>query len=194
MLKRVISFFKKKKPIPKGPPDIFTKNDIRFQKYKIGEYTYGYPKVLEWGEGAKLTIGKFCSIAENVTIFLGGNHRIDWITTYPFPSLLEYFPAAHDIIGHPCTKGDIIIHNDVWIGTGVVIMSGVTIGSGAVIAAYSVVTKDVLSYEVVGGNPAKHLKFRFEPNKIEKLLDLKWWDWPIEKIKSSTEYLCSNQI
>ena len=79
---------------------------------EIGDYTYGNPSILHWGEGAKLKIGKFCSIANDVQIFLGGNHRIDWITTYPF-SVLNSWPEAKDIKGHPCTKGDVWIGNDV---------------------------------------------------------------------------------
>jgi acetyltransferase-like isoleucine patch superfamily enzyme len=193
-LKDIMSLFNKK-PVRtdhsiRSP---FTKDNPNYKQYEIGDFTYGTPRILAWGEEAKVKIGKFCSIADNVTIFLGGNHRTDWITTFPFTAFSEYFPESEKITGHPSTKGDVIIGNDVWIGMGVVIMSGLTIGSGSVIAAYSVVTKNVKPYEIVGGNPAKHLKFRFDEQKIEELLKISWWEWPIEKIKSSISYLCSNQ-
>src|ERR1035437_8628156 len=93
----------------------FTKDVLVGRGYKIGDYTYGSPTVLHWGEAVTLEIGKFCSIADDVTIFLGGNHRIDWVTTYPFNVLPQYFPTGKDISGHPASKGDIIIGNDVWI-------------------------------------------------------------------------------
>lgn len=157
----------------------------------VGDYTYGLPKVFHWGEDAKLRIGKFCSIAENVLIYLGGNHRTDWITTYPFPWI---FPEAHHIKGHPATKGDVIIGNDVWIGNFAVILSGVTVGDGAVIGANAVVTKNVSQYSIVVGNPAREIKKRFSEEEIEILIKIKWWDWPIQKIKENLELLCSNNI
>ena len=140
-----------------------------------------------------LKIGKFCSIANDVQIFLGGNHRIDWITTYPF-SVLNSWPEAKDIKGHPCTKGDVIIGNDVWIGRKTLILSGVTIGDGAIVGARSVVTKDVAPYSIVAGNPAKLIRKRFDEKTIEKLLEIKWWDWNLEKIKKNLPLLLSNNI
>tara|TARA_R110002050_G_scaffold74772_4_gene160147 strand:+ start:51082 stop:51684 length:603 start_codon:yes stop_codon:yes gene_type:complete len=172
----------------------FTKDIFKNTKYCIGDYSYGKPKVLFENEKANLFIGKFCSISENVTIFLGGNHRVDWLSTYPFNDLPTYFPEASNIIGHPDSKGDVIIKNDVWIGLNVVIMSGITIGDGAVIAAGSLLTKDVGDYEIWGGNPAILLKKRFEEPSIKKLQQLKWWDWDIDKIKEHIPLLCSNDI
>jgi len=161
---------------------------------EVGDYTYGSPKILHWGEEAKIKIGKFCSIADEVVIFLGGNHRIDWITTYPFSALSIEWPEASNIVGHPVTKGDVIIGNDVWIGYGATIMSGITIGDGAVIGARSVVTKNVAPYSIFAGNPAKEIKKRFDDKTIEKLLNLKWWDWSIEKIKKNVRVLCSDNF
>jgi acetyltransferase-like isoleucine patch superfamily enzyme len=152
---------------------------------RVGRFTYGFENISikEWGEGAALTIGSFCSIASSITIFLGGNHRLDWITTFPFGHIFQEELAGADIQGHPATKGDVIIGNDVWIGHGTTIMSGVSIGSGAVIAANSNVVKDVMPYQIVGGNPAKVIKNRFCDEITELLLALEWWSFPVEVIK-----------
>jgi acetyltransferase-like isoleucine patch superfamily enzyme len=135
--------------------------------WEIGEHTYGTPAVLTWQEGTSLKIGKYSSIADNVTIFLGGNHRTDWVTTYPF-NVLD--PAADYIKGHPHSRGDVIIGNYVWPGRGYVIMSGVTIGDGACVAANAVVTRNVAPYAIVGGSPAKIIRKRFTDAQIEHLL------------------------
>ena len=129
--------------------------------------TYGADRiqVFQWGEGAKCHLGKYCSVADNVKVFLGGDHRVDWITTFPFN-------------GASTTKGDIHIGNDVWLSHGVTIMSGVTIGDGAVIAANSHVVKNVEPYAIHGGNPAKFIRYRFENEIITLLMELKWWDLP----------------
>lgn len=162
--------------------------------YEIGNYTYGTPEVLSYGEGARLRIGKFCSIAVKVQILLGGEHRPDWVTTYPFPPLSSDWPEAAGIEGTPVSKGDVVIGNDVWIGHGATILSGVTIGDGAVVGAMAVVTKDVPDYAIVAGNPARVIRMRFDDATIERLLDLKWWDWPRERIAASVADLCSDRI
>jgi acetyltransferase-like isoleucine patch superfamily enzyme len=176
---------------PKKELPFFTKDIFITKKYLIGDYTYGHPVVLFENDDSNLIIGKFCSIADNVTIFLGGNHRTDWTSTYPFNVLNTYFPEAKNIIGHPATKGNVVIGNDVWIGRNVIIMSGITIADGAVIAAGSVVIKNVGNYEIWGGNPARLLKKRFDTNTIIKLKNLEWWNWEITKIKENIEFLCS---
>lgn len=177
--------------------NLYTKNLVA-NKYKknIGEYTYGNPLILDWGEGANLYIGKFYSIADNVVIFLGGEHRTEWITTYPFSAQvfnLEW-PEANQIKGHPKTKGDVVIGNDVWIGYKTTILSGIKIGDGAVVGTQSVVTKNVDPYTIVAGNPAKLIRKRFDDKIIKKLLQLKWWNWPINKIKENIHILLSNNV
>jgi serine acetyltransferase len=97
-------------------------------------------------------------------------------------------------MGHPSCKGDIIIGNDVWIGAKATIMSGITIGDGAIIAAGSVVVKDVEPYSMVGGNPAKHLKFRFTEKQIDSLLKISWWNWTEDRIKSDAMMMWSDSI
>lgn len=151
-----------------------------------GEYTYGsVPIVKSWGEGAQYSVGKFCSLADNITIFLGGNHHVDFLTTYPFQRI---FKEVADI-AYSVSKGDVTIGNDVWIGSHATIMSGVIIGDGAVIGAYSVVTKDVPPYAIVGGNPAKLIRYRFDTETVVLLLKLQWWNWPIEKIRKHARAL-----
>ena len=157
----------------------------------IGEYTYGNPKIHIWTNKYKVVIGKFCSFANNINIIVDGNHRSDWISTYPFS---RYFEDLEENPGHPIVKGDIIIGNDVWIGRDVLILPGVNIGDGAVIGAGSVVTKNVEDYEIVAGNPANHIRYRFNQKQINALKTIKWWNWSIKKIKLNINLKESTQI
>jgi len=169
----------------------FMCDDKRYNAYEIGEYTYGNPKVLSWDDKTRLTIGKYCSIAEGVTIILGGGHRMDWVTTYP---LSVFFDELNSCEGHPSTKGDLEIGHDVWVGYGATILSGIHIGDGAVIAAKAVVTRDVPPYAIVAGNPARIIKYRFDVETIAELLELKWWNWSIETVIERGPELLSNRI
>ncbi len=176
--------------------DKFFTVDFVDPKYhqNIGDFTYGNPRIIDWGEGAKLKIGKFTSIAGGTTILLGGHHRYDWLTTYPFPSRKDIWPEAKNITGQSFTKGNVIIGNDVLLGHECLIMSGVTIGDGAVIGTRTLVTKDVPPYAIVAGQPAKLIRFRFDKKTIDKLLKLKWWDWQELKIRKNIPALCSNSL
>jgi len=160
----------------------------------FGKYTYGAPNI-KWGNsGAKAVVGNFCSIAGNVTIYLGGNHVSSFITTFPFGCCnRDIFDKCNNPM-HPTTRGDVIIGNDVWICDNVTIMSGVKIGDGAIIANNSHVVKNVEPYTMVGGNPAKLIKYRFTPEQIEKLLEIKWWYWDDDKINEFSQLLCSENI
>lgn len=160
---------------------------------KIGKYSYISNNVIPNDGGGEIIIGKFCSIANGLRVInVGHNH--DWITTYPFSAFKEKWNSDYFPKGHPKKMGDVIIGNDVWIGHGVTILGGVTIEDGAVIAAKSIVTKDVEAYSIVGGNPAKFIKKRFEDEIIEKLLEIKWWNWKKEKIEKNIKLLCSDNI
>ena len=161
------------------------------KKISIGKYTYGAPQIYSYRDDTRLTIGRYCSISAKVTIFMGGEHRMDWISTFPFTS---FFDEYRHIEGHPASKGDIRIKNDVWIGYGATILSGVTIGNGAVIGACSLVTRDVPDYAVVVGNPARIIKYRFDQKTREKLLQIQWWDWPEKQIKKFIPHMTTNQI
>lgn len=163
---------------------------------EVGKYTYGHNQInlMSWGSNSKLIIGSFCSIASETKIFLGGNHRTDIFTTFPFGHIFEDVFIMNNKLDHPLSNGDVVIGNDVWIGYNSTIMSGIKIGDGAVIAAGSVVTKDVDPYTIVGGNPAKLIKKRFDDKIIDVLLNLKWWEWSDEKINENLELLCSNDF
>jgi acetyltransferase-like isoleucine patch superfamily enzyme len=162
----------------------------------FGKYTYGINNlnIFYSNAEANLIVGKFCSIAPNVNIYLGGNHRTDWVTTYPFGHINQNIFNNFNGHGLPSTKGNVIIGNDVWIGSNVTIMSGVTIGDGVVIANNSHVVKNAEPYSLVGGNPAKLIKYRFTKEQIEKLLEIKWWDWDDEKINEFSPLLSNSNI
>jgi acetyltransferase-like isoleucine patch superfamily enzyme len=139
--------------------------------------SYGQPFVVyHAGDHAVVKIGRYCSIAAGVSIMPGGNHRTDWVSTYPFRVRYGLEGALQD--GHPTTKGDVVIGNDVWIGNEALILSGVTVGDGAVVATRTVVTKDVPAYGVVAGNPGRVVAMRFTEEQRERLLKIRWWEWP----------------
>lgn len=186
----------------------FVKHVVQAPNISIGDYTYyddrdnptgfeqnnilfNYPEF-----GDRLIIGKFCQIASGAKFIMGpANHRISSVTTYPFsvfggrwseqtPPHLSQLPF----------KGDIVVGNDVWIGRESVIMPGVKIGDGSIIGAYAVVTRDVPPYCVVGGNPARFIKKRFHDELIQILLELKWWDFPEEKLVEFLPLLCGPDL
>lgn len=161
-------------------------------RVSVGRFTYGDPQLMLWSEDEHIEIGAFCSIANEVVIFGGGEHRTDWVTTFPLRIAFDDNLAGKD--GHPATKGTTKIGNDVWIGFRSIILSGITIGDGAVIGAGSIVASNVPPYAVVVGNPAKVLKFRFSDEIIKKLLDISWWNWESERINKSIPMLCSTDI
>ena len=163
----------------------------RFPNVTVGHDTYGEPRIIGEGKQARLEIGSFCSISDEVVILLDAEHRPDWVTTYPFN---VRWPECAGFTGHPHTKGDVIIGHDVWIGYGATILSGVTIGTGAVIGARAVVTQAVPPYAIVAGNPARVLRLRFPPATINRLLKSKWWDLPRERLLSIMPLLLSNRI
>jgi virginiamycin A acetyltransferase len=144
--------------------------------------------------GDKLIIGKFCMIASDVKFIMNGaNHLTNAISSYPFAIFGEYWASAMDGKSYP-NKGNTEIGNDVWIGFNATIMPGIKIGDGAIIASNATVTKDVEAYSIVGGNPAKEIKKRFTKEQTEKLIEIKWWDWDLEKITANVQKLTSGDI
>ena len=169
-----------------------TRRVSQLKLHDIGAWTYGSPDCRYQSFGtAKLKIGKFCSIAPDVRIFLAGEHPTTTVSTYPFAYM---FKDGAALLRNNGSKGDVVIGNDVWIGDGALILSGVTIGDGAIIAARAVVTRDVSPYSITGGVPAKVIKMRFDPLTVERLLTIAWWDWPIEKINSELCSLTSDDL
>ncbi|WP_047248575.1 CatB-related O-acetyltransferase [Chromobacterium subtsugae] len=158
-------------------------------RYKFGFASYGLPSVSDWNDGGALEIGAFCSFAADVKILLGGHHRSDWVSTYPFPAM---FPKAADIPDHCVSRGPVVIGSDVWVCSGAVVLSGVRIGDGAVIAAGAVVTRDVPPYAIAAGNPAKVVRFRFSPDIVAQLLAIRWWDWPGDELAAIAHLLCND--
>jgi acetyltransferase-like isoleucine patch superfamily enzyme len=155
----------------------------------IGRGTYGKPKIYFWKDETKLQIGNFCSIAADVKFILGGEHRHEWISTFPFMEFPDNWSNSKGLTGHPGSKGDIVVGNDVWIGNGCTILSGVTIGNGAVLAAGSLVSKSIPEYAIAGGVPAKVIKKRFSSEVIKELEALQWWNWADEKINENLRKL-----
>ncbi len=183
----------------------FLKNIIKNPNIIVGDYTYydDFDNVENFEKNVKyhfdfiddkLIIGKFCMIASDVKFIMNGaNHLSNSISAYPFAIFGNGWENAMENKSYP-NKGNIVIGNDVWIGYNATIMAGVTIGDGAIIAANSTVVKNVEPYSIVGGNPATEIKKRFSENEITKLLELKWWDWDIEKITNVLPLLTSNNI
>lgn len=159
--------------------EVFAVNEFQIEKVSVGNYSYGPIEVKTWGNSdEKLEIGNFVSIAQGVKFILGGNHEVNTFTTYPFK--VKFFIEKSEA----WTKGKIIIKDDVWIATDAIIMSGVTIGQGAIIAAGSVVTKDVQPYSIVGGNPAKFIKYRYSKEIREEMLKINWSEIDLKNIKN----------
>ncbi|MCA0777303.1 type B chloramphenicol O-acetyltransferase [Vibrio vulnificus] len=142
----------------------------------------------------KLIIGSFCSVGSGAVFMMAGNqgHRTDWVSTFPF--FYQQNPNFSEAKDGFVRAGDMRIGHDVWIGSEAMIMPGVTIGDGAIIASRAVVTKDVAPYEVVGSNPAKHIKFRFSPQEIEILQEMQWWQWSDEQLGQCMALMCSADI
>lgn len=163
----------------------------RYPQYAFGAGTYGDLLVHSWGEGTTLRVGAYTSIASGVQVMLGGEHRVDWATTYPFNVL---WPSARHKSGHPRSKGDVEIGNDVWIGAEALILSGVSIGDGAVIGARSVVATDIPPYAIAAGNPARVVRYRFAPALVERLLHQSWWTWPEADVRRAMEDLLSPEL
>lgn len=136
-------------------------------------------------------IGKFCSIGENFRAILGGEHRTNWNTTYPFDELINGFDLEEK---STYSKGDIVIGNDVWIGTDVTVLSGVTIGDGCIIGSNAVVSYSLPPYSIAVGNPCKIVKKRFSDEDIGKMEEMKWWDWPYDKLYDALKMLQSSGI
>ncbi|GIU42540.1 Vat family streptogramin A O-acetyltransferase [Shewanella algidipiscicola] len=195
-----------KHPMAGFPQVGFLKNFISSANIIVGDYTYyddpDGPENFEANVlyhfpfiGDKLIIGRFCAIAKGVEFIMNGaNHNMAGISTYPFYIFGQGWEKSMPEAGELPYKGDTIVGNDVWLGYESTIMPGVSIGDGAIIASKSVVTSDVPPYSIVGGNPAKVIKYRFDDATIQRLLSVAWWDWSAEKITENIAVIVSHDI
>ncbi len=159
----------------------------------VGRHSYGIPVIKTYThDTTKLTIGAYSAVSETSIVMLGGEHAVDRVTTFPLRITLKLPGAGED--GIPVKTGDTVIGNDVWVTQRTFVRSGVTIGDGAIVAAGAVVINDVPPYAIVGGNPAKVIRYRFSPEQIEALLEIRWWDWPEKLVVEATPLLCGTDI
>lgn len=187
---------------------IYLKNAINDSSIEVGDFTiyndflhdprdfeqnnvlYHYPINHD-----RLIIGKFCSIACGAKfLFNSANHTLNSLSTYTFPLFYEAWGHGMSPVEAWDNKGDIVIGNDVWIGYEAVILAGVTVGDGAIIGARAVVTKDVPPYTIVGGVPARTIRRRFSREVIDDFLELRWWDWPTERIAAGIRAIQSGDL
>ncbi len=186
---------------------ILLENQISNPNIIVGRYSYysGYyhghsfddcARFLLPNEGAdKLVIGSFCSIGSGAAFIMAGNqgHRNDWVSTFPFfwmPDVPAFAGAQNGYL----PAGDTVIGNDVWIGSEAIVMPGVTIGDGAVIGTRSLVTRDVEPYAIVGGNPARVIRKRFDEEQIALLLEMEWWAWSDDQLRDAMLILTSGDV
>ena len=194
-------------PNPNIPSMCYIKNVIKNPNILVGDYTYyddpdGADRFEEHVThhydfiGDKLIIGKFCAIARGVEFVMNGaNHRMDAVTTYPFYIMGGGWGSAiAPVKGELPLKGDTVVGNDVWIGQNVTVMPGVHIGDGAIIGTDSVVASDIPPYSIAVGNPCRVVRKRFDEELIDYLLQIRWWDWDIEKINRNMKALCSGDL
>ncbi|MBM0170802.1 type B chloramphenicol O-acetyltransferase [Altererythrobacter sp. C41] len=174
---------------------------------RVGRYSYysGYYHghsfddcarfILPDEDADKLIVGSFCSIGTGAAFIMAGNqgHRNDWISTFPFFWMPEV-PAFEGAQNGFLPAGDTVIGNDVWIGSEAIVMPGVTIGHGAVIGTRALVARDVEPYTIVGGNPARPIRKRFDETQIAMLLEMQWWDWPEDRLHGAMPLLTSGDI
>ena len=196
-------------PRSQGHSTVYLRNVVTDPSILVGDYTfyddfvndprdfqrnnvlYHYPV-----NGDRLVIGRFCSIACGAKfLFNSANHALGSLSTYPFPLFFEEWGRPVERLAEAWdNRGDIVVGNDVWIGYEAVIFAGVTIGDGAVIGARAVVTKDVPPYTIVGGVPARPIRRRFDPETIDALLALGWWNWPPERIAERIDAIQAGDI
>lgn len=192
-------------PIQDQPRVQYLKTCITSPLIDVGDYSYyddprgpdrfQEENVLYHYGPERLIIGRFCALATGVKFIMNGaNHRMDGISTFPFPIFGESWSGSRDLLNGLPNRGDTIVGNDVWIGYDALVAPGVKIGDGAIIATRSVVTKDVRPYAIVAGNPAAEIRRRFSDADVETLLRIAWWNWPIEMVTKHIRILMAGDV
>ena len=193
--------------LPDGTPHrgtVFLKPAIDHPRMEIGDFSYAsaHTPPPDWAfhlapylyphSPERLIIGKFCQIADGVTfITASANHRYDGFSSFPFAIFLDMDPNRPSM---PDAGPDTVIGHDVWFGQGAKILPGARIGSGAIIGAGAVVSGEVAPYSIVTGNPATCRRRRFDEATIDRLLEIAWWDWPIDQIIAQEAAICGGDL
>jgi len=176
-----------------GEADAALRRLRRRGRVEFGPWTYGIPMVRDYPYNqARLVVGSYCSLAGGSTIMLGGEHPTDRVTTYPHRIWMGMEGAGHD--GFPRHTGDTVFGSDVWLCAGALVLAGVTVGDGAIIAGGAVVVDDVPPYAIVAGNPARVIRYRHTPVQIERLLRIRWWDWPESEVRAAIPLLADHDV
>lgn len=164
-------------------------------RIRLGKHSYCDATIHRWpGQDSRLIVGNYCSIAAGSHVLLGGEHRHNWLTTFPFTSERFHanFPEADTLLDSSTfTNGDVVIENDVWVGYGAIILSGSRVCNGAIVGAGAVVRGTVHPYTVVVGNPARVKHYRFDWPTVRRLLESEWWNWPDDRVRRNLHILCA---
>ena len=192
-------------PIPNQPRVVLLKPLVTSPLIDVGEYSYyddpHHPEAFEsrnvlyhYGPD-RLVIGKFCALGTDVRFIMNGaNHRMDGVSTFPFPIMGEPWSDHFDLIVSLPARGDTVVGHDVWLGYRTIVMPGVHIGTGTIVASGSVVVDDLPPYAIAGGNPAKIIRRRFSVADIERALAVAWWDWPAALISENIRAIMAGSI
>jgi acetyltransferase-like isoleucine patch superfamily enzyme len=166
---------------------------VKAGRMVLGQHTYGIPVIKTYDhDRTRLIVGSYSALSEEAIVMLGGEHAIDRVTTFPLRIRLQLPGAGED--GIPVPTGDTVIGSDVWLTMRTFVRSGVTIGDGAIVASGAVVNKDVPPFAIVGGNPAKVIRYRFSEEQIEALLEIRWWDWPDDLVRQAVPLLSGTDV
>ena len=178
-----------------GANNVRIKRLVKAGRVTIGPHSLAYcaPTIRDYMlDNTRIDIGDYCSLSASATIHIGGKHAIDAVTTYPHRILWQMEGAGRD--GFPTPTGDSWIGSDVWFGDQVLMLSGIRVGHGVIAGTGAVITKDVPDYAIIGGNPARVLRYRFTEEQIAALLEIAWWDWPEEEVRRAVPLLTSTNV
>ncbi|MFE9452021.1 CatB-related O-acetyltransferase [Streptomyces sp. NPDC006739] len=192
-------------PMPEHPRVVLLKPLVKSPLIEVGDFSsYDDPddptafetrNVLHHYGPERLVIGKYCAWGTGTRFIMNGaNHRMDGPSTFPFPTMGGSWAEQFDLITDLPGRGDTVVGNDVWFGHGAMVMPGVRIGHGAIVAAGAVVTGDVPDYAIVGGNPARLIRTRYDTADITRLLAVAWWDWPVESVTRHVRTIMSGTV